>query len=201
MNALAEAPEPIGPRIRHYRQSRGLSQAALATRVGVSHATVGGWERGTHPVRDLYLDPLARALGVTVADLRPDGTTEGPDVEGGPGLATQAVLDILEHVLQAAVAAGVVVPTDAVIRLSALASQLWGPAIPSGGDLVTQVEASRVLSVSRQAVHLAVQSGRVKGYPNPERPDRAPMVSLGEVRSVLNPRRESSASPTPGHGE
>lgn len=42
----------LGERIRALRERRGLSQAALASKLGVNASTVGNWERGR--VRRLF---------------------------------------------------------------------------------------------------------------------------------------------------
>lgn len=54
----------LGPRIREARTSAGLTQNALAHRVGVEQGTVSDWERGRVPeVR--YVVALAAALDVS----------------------------------------------------------------------------------------------------------------------------------------
>lgn len=54
--------------LRHFRQSRHLSQAQLGLLLGVTAATVGTWERGTIP-RQRMRRKLARQLGVTEEEL------------------------------------------------------------------------------------------------------------------------------------
>jgi hypothetical protein len=54
-------------------------------------------------------------------------------------------------------------------------------------DLVSQSEAARIVSVSRQAVHQWVQKGTVRSYRGPSGPGRqTPMVSLSEVVAAAN---------------
>lgn len=52
----------IGERIRHARKSRGLSQADLAVRIGVSQPAIANWESGIHDPRRITLAKLADAL-------------------------------------------------------------------------------------------------------------------------------------------
>jgi len=52
----------IGERIRKARKTRGLSQADLALRIGVSQPAIANWESGIHDPRRLTLAKLADAL-------------------------------------------------------------------------------------------------------------------------------------------
>jgi putative transcriptional regulator len=55
--------------LKRLRERRGLTQAQLATRIGVHRVTVATWETGRYrPSIDL-LPRLAKALKVSVADL------------------------------------------------------------------------------------------------------------------------------------
>lgn len=79
---VAEALSPLGVLMSARRLALGLSREALAERVGVSARTVGAWERGEKVPHAVRLRPLARTLGVAVADLaaacgRDGGTAEG----------------------------------------------------------------------------------------------------------------------------
>lgn len=44
--------------IKRLRQTLGLSQQALAARLGVNRVTLADWERGAHSPRGLYLKAL-----------------------------------------------------------------------------------------------------------------------------------------------
>ncbi len=64
---LVDSPETesaIGARIRLSRKMKGLNQADLATRLGVSQPTVANWESGVHDPRQLMLAKIAEALDV-----------------------------------------------------------------------------------------------------------------------------------------
>jgi transcriptional regulator with XRE-family HTH domain len=58
----AVAARSIGERIRQARKSRGMSQADLAVRIGVSQPAIANWESGVHDPRRLTLAKLADAL-------------------------------------------------------------------------------------------------------------------------------------------
>jgi DNA-binding XRE family transcriptional regulator len=63
----------IGERVAAYRRQRDISQRDMAAAVGRSESWVSQVERNVQPVERLsVLQGLARALGVTVRDLRPD---------------------------------------------------------------------------------------------------------------------------------
>lgn len=54
----------IGRMIKDARTRKGLSQAELAEKVGVSQAAIGQWERGTFTPRGRNLNALADVLGI-----------------------------------------------------------------------------------------------------------------------------------------
>lgn len=60
---------PVGANLARLRVDRGLTQAALAERAGVSRVAVGQAERGDVVPRTRTLLDLARALGTTFGDL------------------------------------------------------------------------------------------------------------------------------------
>lgn len=69
----------LGERVAHYRRRRGLSQVELGKLINRSDGWVSQIERGARPLdRRSVLDTLAKALGVTVADLSPDVPAERP---------------------------------------------------------------------------------------------------------------------------
>lgn len=55
--------------IKAAREAAGLSQAALAEMLEVSASTVAGWELGTHSPRFGRLKAIAKATGVSIAEL------------------------------------------------------------------------------------------------------------------------------------
>lgn len=58
-----------GSAIRRLRKARGLTQQALAERIGVSGKTVSKWETAKGLPDISLLEPLAAALAVSVAEL------------------------------------------------------------------------------------------------------------------------------------
>lgn len=73
--------ESLGERLHRLRKLRGLTQGELAAKLGVSKPTVWAWEQDrARPIED-RIQPIAEALGVEVADLRPSRTIVGlPDL-------------------------------------------------------------------------------------------------------------------------
>ena len=69
----------VGTRIRMLRVDRGMSQAALAERVGVTPQQLQKYERGTCRIGGGRLSRFALALGVSVGELfeAPEGGTCG----------------------------------------------------------------------------------------------------------------------------
>ena len=193
---MGAAGESAGERIRRLRQARGMSQAALAAKLGVSQNTVTAWELDKRPVRAVSVEPLARALGVDVSDLYANHPAQATTPSWPREAALQdALLQVIEHAMELAINAGVAAPEGVAARLSSMAAQIWAHATPASSDVVPQTDAAKVLGVTRQAVHRLVAEGRVTGYPNPFRADRAPMVSLAEVRAVMghHATREAAA--------
>ena len=59
----------VGERISRLRQKKGMTQIALADKLGVTSQAISKWERG-HSFPDVSrLDELAELLGVAVAYL------------------------------------------------------------------------------------------------------------------------------------
>ena len=56
--------------LRDLRMRAGLTERALATRVGVTTYTIQAWEKGVGRVGQEWRFKLAGALGCPVADLR-----------------------------------------------------------------------------------------------------------------------------------
>ena len=64
--------DPIGARVREARQRAGLSQTALAERVGVSQPAVAAWETGAYDPRRVVIARIADVL-----DVSPDWLASG----------------------------------------------------------------------------------------------------------------------------
>lgn len=59
----------LSKNIKEYRLEKGLSQAQLATQVGVSQGAVYFWEKGINEPTASCVVKLAKAFGVTVDEL------------------------------------------------------------------------------------------------------------------------------------
>jgi transcriptional regulator with XRE-family HTH domain len=57
----------IGERIGRWRESRGLSQAGLAAKLGLSRNAIWKWEAGKAAPSSDKLDGIARACGVSLS--------------------------------------------------------------------------------------------------------------------------------------
>jgi transcriptional regulator with XRE-family HTH domain len=60
---------PIGRRIRHLRETKGLSRAALARKIEVDVSSIAGWESGKRLPRDAVRARLADALDCELSEL------------------------------------------------------------------------------------------------------------------------------------
>lgn len=59
----------VAQRVAQLRQERGMSQEALAAKARINRVTIARLEAALHPPNIETLDSIARALGVTLADL------------------------------------------------------------------------------------------------------------------------------------
>ena len=62
-------PETLGERLRTLRKKAGLTQEQLAEIAGVSNVTISQWENGGYIPKTQSIKALAKALGVSEADL------------------------------------------------------------------------------------------------------------------------------------
>lgn len=69
MAAVADLQAAFGRRVRALRKDRELSQEELAHRAGLHWTYVGGIERGERNPALANIGRLARALGVSLAEL------------------------------------------------------------------------------------------------------------------------------------
>ena len=58
--------------LKSYRDNLGLTQQALATRLGVSSITVSRWETGARKIDCAYLPNVSEKTGIAKRQLRPD---------------------------------------------------------------------------------------------------------------------------------
>jgi transcriptional regulator with XRE-family HTH domain len=69
MNPRASILQRFGSRVRQLRQARGLSQEAFADKCGLDRTYISGIERGKRNVALRNIESIARALGVSIAEL------------------------------------------------------------------------------------------------------------------------------------
>lgn len=58
-----------GPAIKRFREEKGMTQAQLADRIGVSDKAISKWETGKGLPDISLVEPLAKALGVSLVEL------------------------------------------------------------------------------------------------------------------------------------
>ena len=80
----------LGERIGALRRSRGLSQAELAKRLGISPSAMGMYEQGRREPSVQTLVSLSRELG-TSTDFLLTGKAAAPEEDLMPGLLQQCV--------------------------------------------------------------------------------------------------------------
>lgn len=97
MSARGRDPLIVGRNIRALRLARGLSQGALAGKVGVSYQQLQKYERGENRVGADRLARIAETLGVPVAILL-DSTVAGERAVEVPALHFLAELDAMRLV-------------------------------------------------------------------------------------------------------
>ena len=66
---MSPTPRQMGQRIRRLREERGLSQAALAAKAKITREYVNKLEAGRYDPTLGVVQRLAKALGVSLADL------------------------------------------------------------------------------------------------------------------------------------
>ena len=88
----------FGQRLTDMRKARGLTQAQLGETLGLDQTAVASYEIGRRRVPLSLLAPLAKALGVSVAELVED--EKGPG-KRGPAPKLQRQLDQVTRLPQA----------------------------------------------------------------------------------------------------
>lgn len=72
LDALGLTEDVLPERLRQLRKQAGLSQKALAERLGISGPAIAQWETGRHRPDTRWLPKLASLLNCQPSDLRPD---------------------------------------------------------------------------------------------------------------------------------
>ncbi|MBD2753771.1 helix-turn-helix domain-containing protein [Spirosoma validum] len=63
---MADIKQRVGQQIREARKAKGLTQKELGEKLGVSHATVNGYEKGDQNLTIETLERVATALGLEI---------------------------------------------------------------------------------------------------------------------------------------
>ncbi len=84
------ADQKVGSNIRHLRKQFGLSQGALAEKIGVTFQQVQKYEKGMNRVGSSRLVQIASVFGVKVETLF-SGITEVSEANMLPGISRDAV--------------------------------------------------------------------------------------------------------------
>ena len=104
----------VGARIRMFRINRGISQTALAERIGVTFQQVQKYEKGANRVGASRLSQIASVLGISVGELfEPSG-----DGSGGGSLGLNSPVQLLAEPGALRVLKAYVRTTSPRVRLS-----------------------------------------------------------------------------------
>ena len=78
----------LGERIRNLRKSKGMSQEAVASALGVSRQAVTRWESGRSDPSTANLIELAKLFGISIGELCGTGDSVQPDSQPLAALLT-----------------------------------------------------------------------------------------------------------------
>jgi transcriptional regulator with XRE-family HTH domain len=86
----------VGAKIRMFRINRGMSQTALAERIGVTFQQVQKYEKGTNRIGASRLSQVAAVLGISVGELFESSGEVGSRVSPVQLLAEPGALRVLK---------------------------------------------------------------------------------------------------------
>lgn len=69
MTAETDVLKRFGKRVQELRRTAGFSQESFAAECGLNRTYIGGIERGERNVSLRNIEVIARALGISIADL------------------------------------------------------------------------------------------------------------------------------------
>lgn len=73
---VSETAADLGPRVRSYRQNRGMTQDHLALEANLDQSGLSKFERGTHSLSSSALERIAKVLDVDYDELVNSGATD-----------------------------------------------------------------------------------------------------------------------------
>lgn len=95
MGTVIRTPRDAGALVRDARTRRGMSQAALADRAGVSRQWIVQFERGKARAEIIVLLRVLDALGIELTASGVDGRdVSGPPAQAGADVSDPSVVDL-----------------------------------------------------------------------------------------------------------
>ncbi|WP_307998941.1 helix-turn-helix domain-containing protein [uncultured Gemmiger sp.] len=88
----------ISDNIKRLRENMGLSQAALARKLGVTRASVNAWEMELSSPTAVYLVEMARLFHTTTDDILGLGQEEQISLRGMSDQEKHLVYDLVEYI-------------------------------------------------------------------------------------------------------
>ncbi|MCX7792786.1 MAG: helix-turn-helix domain-containing protein [Thermodesulfovibrionales bacterium] len=87
----------IGRLIKKYRQQKGLSQMALAEKIGVSYQQIQKYESGKNSITAERLIAISEALGIPVHKFFPSEKEVLSEEESPYGVLSEEEIKLIEH--------------------------------------------------------------------------------------------------------
>ena len=147
--------ENFGSRLRAFRKKSGLNQTQLAEKIGVSLLTLFRWEKGERAPRVDEVKALAKALGVSEADLLNDSP---PDNSGRWVLSITVRQELKEEVIDLA---------KPIPEISTVVTANTGAYIALGGNYDLWASNEGFASIVKELKKLrdgVLQQGRARGF-------------------------------------
>lgn len=169
--------------IRMLRDRRGITQRALADRVGVTDKAVSKWETGRGLPDASLVEPLAAALGVSVAELFSGEVRVNGNRSGNVLRSSFSVCPVCGNVIYSLGAASLSCCGVALPPLEAEEPDLEGPHAPafarSEDDWLISIDHPMEKDHFISFVSLVTMDGMVLRKLYPEQPPRVRIPALG----------------------
>ena len=147
--------ETFGNRLRALRKKSGLTQEELAEAIGVHLNSVSLWENGEYTPKTQSIKALAKALGVSEADLLNDSP---PDNSGRWVLSITVRQELKEEVIDLA---------KPIPEISTVVTANTGAYIALGGNYDLWASNEGFASIVKELKKLrdgVLQQGRARGF-------------------------------------
>ncbi len=110
----------VGEAIRKYRLSAGMSQMALAEKIGISYQQLQKYEKGTNSISLYRLKQICESLKIPVSyileDLEPEKTAEEIS-EYGLSKQERAVLDLFRRIDTEDIRRGLLLQLKGIVKI------------------------------------------------------------------------------------